>query len=103
MIFSNSKLAVDISNSRVAWNGHHGALVHQIRHMLSMMEMKVVHIPRDMNACAHWLSRNGLFQPFGLHHFMFPPSPLMHLLYLNKLNFCNHSIPPLQVRAFNKA
>ena len=51
-IESDSKLAVDICNSVIAWNGHQQALVLHIRHLLITTGANLYYIPRDANLCA---------------------------------------------------
>ena len=51
-IESDSKLAVDICNSVIEWNGHQQALVFYIRHLLTTTGTKLCYISRDANLCA---------------------------------------------------
>lgn len=76
-------------------------MVYQIHEMISDFSFMVIHVNMSINSSAHQLVRNGLFQSFNIHDFIYLPRILMKILYNKRLNLFNYGINPPQVRAIN--
>lgn len=101
-INSNSKFAVDLCNSTSLWLDSQNFMIHQIWCMISEFSFTVSYVNKLLNSSAHWSAKNGLFQSFDSHDFVYLPRPLMWILYFKRLSICNYGISPPQVKAINK-
>ena len=103
VIKSDSQLAVNICNSDSPWRGHHQGLIRHIKMLIFQTNSSLCYIGRGDNFVADWIAKYGLAQPFGLHDFVMFPNVLLKLLYLDKIQSCNHGVPPPQERVINNS